>query len=203
MPLSAPAPRTHLHTRTVTCQGFLRDDGLFDIEGRIVDVKTYAFESSWRGTVEAGTPVHNMSIRLTVDDALTIRDVDASSDHHPFQICPSVTPNFRRLAGLKIGPGFTREVRRRVGGVEGCTHIVEMLAQVATTAFQTVFADRARALRKEQKAAAGEAPKPADPNAPKRRPYVIDTCHAWDSRGELVKKHMPEYYAGDDKKAAS
>jgi hypothetical protein len=202
MPLSAPASRTHLHTRTVTCQGFLRDDGLFDIEGRIVDVKTYGFDSSWRGRVEPGTPVHDMSIRLTVDDSLAIRAVDASSDHHPFQICPQVTPNFQRLVGARIGPGFTREVRKRVGGVEGCTHIVEMLGQVATTAFQTVYADRARALRKEQKGTAAEAPKPADPAAAKRRPYVLDTCHAWDSRGDLVKKHMPEHYVGQDKPAA-
>ena len=35
MPLSPPVGRQHLHTRRITCQGFYRDDGLWDIEGRI------------------------------------------------------------------------------------------------------------------------------------------------------------------------
>ena len=37
MPLSPPVGRQHLHTRRVTCQGFFREDGLWDIEGRITD----------------------------------------------------------------------------------------------------------------------------------------------------------------------
>ena len=33
MPLSEPtAPRKHLHTRNGECRGYLRDDGLWEIE---------------------------------------------------------------------------------------------------------------------------------------------------------------------------
>ncbi len=35
------APTIHrrpLHTRTITCTGFLRDDGLIDIEGEMQDI---------------------------------------------------------------------------------------------------------------------------------------------------------------------
>ena len=41
MPLSPPVGRQLLHTRRVTCQGFFREDGLWDIEGRITDEKSY------------------------------------------------------------------------------------------------------------------------------------------------------------------
>ncbi|MGH7004137.1 MAG: DUF2889 domain-containing protein, partial [Alphaproteobacteria bacterium] len=211
MPLPAPAPREHLHTRTVTCQGFLRQDGLWDIEGRIVDVKTYGFDNEWRGRVDAGTPVHEMLIRLTLDDRMEIKALATATDHSPFQICPDILPNFQRLVGLKIGHGFTREVRARLGGPEGCTHIVEMLQQVATVAYQTMVAERAKALRKVQKAQAAEAaagagaqpPEAADPGTrtadkPKRRPVVVDTCHVWRSDGPLVKKYVPEFYTGAD-----
>lgn len=207
MPLPAPVPREHLHTRTVTCQGFLRQDGLWDIEGRIVDVKTYAFDNEWRGHVPAGTPVHEMWIRLTIDDRMEIKAVAAATDHSPFKICPDILPNFQRLVGLKIGHGFTREVRARLGGPEGCTHIVEMLQQVATVAFQTTVAKRAKELRKQQEAAkAKPAEAVADPaqaqsigsgaEAPKRKPMVIDTCHAWKSDGALVQRYMPEFFTG-------
>jgi len=40
MPLTEPTPhRQRLHSRHVTYEGFQREDGLFDIEGRLVDVK--------------------------------------------------------------------------------------------------------------------------------------------------------------------
>jgi len=204
MPLPPPAPREHLHTRTVTCQGFLRQDGLWDIEGRIVDVKTYGFDNEWRGRVEAGTPVHEMWIRLSLDDRLEIKAVAVATDHSPFQLCPDILPNFQRLVGLKIGAGFTREVRARLGGREGCTHIVEMLQQVATVAYQTMVAERGKALRKLQKAeeaAAKPAEAVADPAAPaaekpRRRPIVVDTCHVWRSDGPLVQQYVPEFYTG-------
>jgi hypothetical protein len=209
MPLPAPAPREHLHTRTVTCQGFLRQDGLWDIEGRIVDVKTYAFENDWRGRVDSGTPVHEMWIRLTIDDRMEIKNVAAATDHSPFQICPDILPNFQRLVGLKIGHGFTREVRAQLGGPQGCTHIVEMLQQVATVAFQTTVSERARALRKQQKAATPRpapaevtadpgqaADSPKAPDKPRRPPIVVDTCHAWKSDGPLVQRYMPDFFSG-------
>jgi len=134
---------------------------------------------------------------------MEIKEVAAATDHSPFQICPDILPNFQRLVGLKIGHGFTREVRARLGGREGCTHIVEMLQQVATVAFQTTVSERARALRKEQKAKTAPPEATADPSQtadkadkPKRRPIVVDTCHAWKSDGPLVKRYLPEFFTG-------
>src|SRR3546814_16324152 len=43
MPLSPPVERTCLHNRTYDFQGSQRADGLWDLEGRIVDTKTYPF----------------------------------------------------------------------------------------------------------------------------------------------------------------
>ena len=54
MPLSAPVARQHLHTRRVTCTGYFREDGLFDIEGQITDEKTYEQDNEWRGKLKAG-----------------------------------------------------------------------------------------------------------------------------------------------------
>ena len=68
MPLSPAAPREPLHIRTISCIGYLREDGLWDIEGHLTDTKTYGFTNDHRGQVEAGNPVHDMWIRLTVDN---------------------------------------------------------------------------------------------------------------------------------------
>ena len=134
MPLSEPVAREPLHTRVIEMCGYIRDDGLWDIEGRLTDIKSYGFDGDFRGWVEPETPVHDMWIRLTVDDDLVIRACEASTDHHPYAVCPAITPAFAALAGIRIGVGWMREVRQRVGGRKGCTHLVEMLAQLGTVA---------------------------------------------------------------------
>ena len=42
MPLSPSAPRQLMHNRAIECRGYEREDGLWDIEGHLVDTKTYA-----------------------------------------------------------------------------------------------------------------------------------------------------------------
>jgi len=182
MPLSEPTSRRPLHTRTVTCTGYQRDDGLWDIEGHLVDVKTYDFDNHHRGMVRAGEPVHEMWLRLTLDDDLEIHCAEAATDHAPYAMCPDITPRFAELEGLRIGPGFHREVQKRVGGVKGCTHLVELLRPLATAAFQTLVAKR----RKRE----------ADTNAPPRRPMFLDTCHAHASDSPEVKRRWPDFYTG-------
>lgn len=184
MPLSAPAPRKHLHTRTIVCDGYQREDGLWDIEGHLVDVKSYDFDNHHRGTVRAGVPVHEMWLRLTIDDDLNIHGAEAATDHAPYGMCPDITPRFELLKGLRIGAGFHREVQKRVGGVKGCTHLVELLRPLATTAYQTLVAKR----RKSE----------ADPDAPPRRPLFLDTCHAHASDSPEVKRRWPDFYTGPD-----
>src|SRR5260221_9898282 len=86
MPLSPPVARQQLHTRRVVCQGFFREDGLWDIEGHITDEKSYEHANEWRGPLAPGEFVHDMKIRLTLDDKLTIVDVEAVTDKTPHPI---------------------------------------------------------------------------------------------------------------------
>lgn len=203
MPLSPPIGRQHLHTRRVVCQGFFRDDGLWDIEGRITDEKTYEHANEWRGPLKPGDFVHDMSIRLTIDHTFTIVDAEAVTDKSPYSMCGDIAPAFRKLIGLRIGGGFHRAVRERLGGVHGCTHIVELLGPVATTAFQTVSSKKARDLNREHREKTGTLP-PKDPNAapkPRRKPYMLDTCHTWASDSEVTKRWVPHFYTGPDAEA--
>lgn len=187
MPLTPSAEREPMHTRTIECRGYRRRDGMWDIEGHLTDVKAYAFENDHRGTIGPGEPLHDMWIRLTVDDALTIRSVEAVTDAAPYGVCPSITPSFQRLVGLAIKPGFTAKVKQLLGGVEGCTHLVDLLGPVATTAFQTVFPVLAR-----ERAGTVEGGM-----APGRRPVLLNTCHAFVSDGDLVRRRWPAFYTGD------
>lgn len=190
MPLSEPAAREPMHRRQIDMHGYRRADGLFDIEAHLLDTKSYGFDNEERGFLPAGTPLHGMWIRLTVDEDLLIHACEASSDHTPYAVCPQAAPNFARLAGLKIGPGFNRAVNERVGGVMGCTHLREVLAQMATVAYQTLYpVRRAKELVREE--ATGV----------RKRPNIIGTCHAYHPDSPVVKLRWP-WLAEETAKAA-
>ncbi len=201
MPLSPPIGRQHLHTRRVTCQGFFREDGLWDIEGRITDEKSYEHANEWRGPLKPGDFVHDMSIRLTIDPRFTIVDVEAVTDRSPYSMCGDITPDFKKLIGLRIGGGFHRAVRERLGGIHGCTHIVELLGPVATTAFQTVASRKAQDLDRAHRAKAGVPVVDDDAGKPRRKPYMLDTCHTWASDSPVTRRWVPDFYTGPDAEA--
>ena len=206
MPRSAPAPREHIHTRKVTCTGYRREDGMWDIEGHITDTKTYGFENHDRGEIPPGVPIHQMWLRITVDDKMVIHAVEAVTDHAPFNACNEIAPNYESLVGLKIGPGLRAKIRERVGGIHGCTHLTELMGPVATTAFQTIFPLRAREAEQRRKREAEQA-RAADPAntkcdasvaaEPKRRSPLINSCHGWRSDGAAVKRIAPDFYTGE------
>ncbi len=198
MPFPPPAPRTHLHNRAIDCQGYLRDDGMWDIEARIVDTKTYVIENRWRGDLEPGVPIHNMGLRLTLDHNFTVHAVATTMDDQPHQICHHVLDNFQRLIGLRIGPGWNRKVKELLGGVEGCTHLVELLGPIATVAFQTTSSAVAREIaRKAHPALYADA----EPD-PAQKPFVLNGCYTWRSDSPAVQEVYPLHFTGDTKKEA-
>jgi hypothetical protein len=186
MSLPAPASRKHLHTRTIKCEGYERDDGMFDIEASIVDQKTYDVDEPYRGHRPAGAHVHDMQIRLTLDRAMTVRGIDVTTNHAPYDICPTVAPGYKALVGAKIGAGWRKAVTEAVGRTKGCTHITELLMPAATVAFQTMGSWPK----------GGDVATEAHPDQAAKKPYFIDGCKAWASDGTVVKRLFPLHYRG-------
>ena len=182
MPLSPATPRTLKHTRAIECKGYERADGLWDIEGHLVDTKTYVHSRRDGGRErQPGQPIHHMWLRLTVDLDLKIHDAEAVTDDGPYEMCGSIAVNFKRLIGLTIGPGWRKAIAENVGGVQGCTHLVELLGPLGTTAFQAT--GRAR-----------EAHKTGKPVTTK--PYQLNSCHIYKDDAPAVLERWPKFYTG-------
>jgi hypothetical protein len=145
--LSPAVPREAVHKRQINCNGFVRADGLYDIEAELTDHKTYDFPSDFRGTVTPDLAVHHMVLRITIDRDRVIQHAEAITITGPYAICPTANAVFDNLVGLQIGPGWRRKVQAAIGGRHGCTHITELLGPVATIAYQTLYGEEARQKR--------------------------------------------------------
>ncbi|MGI9310608.1 MAG: DUF2889 domain-containing protein [bacterium] len=188
MSLPPPAPRAKLHHRSINFQGFEREDGLWDIEAELIDTKTYSYRNRDRGEVKAGEPVHRMQLRLTLDLGMRIVAAHAGMDDTPFNLCQGARAAMRRLEGLQIKRGWLRGARERIARRESCTHLMELLAPMATAAYQTMH----RAL--EQR---------AQSRPQRERPRIIDQCYSLASDSPIVKLEWPAFYTGEDESKSS
>lgn len=177
MPLPPPSsPREPLHHRDIVIRGYKRADGCFDIEGHLQDTKTFDLQLA-SGLRPAGDALHSMWLRITVDRTLTILDAVAASDAHPYPgHCAAITPDYLKLIGMAIRPGFTNQVRQLLGGTRGCTHLTELVGALATAAYQTL---------------AGQGTQD-----PSRKPFQLDGCHALRSDHPAVARFYPRWYTG-------
>ena len=181
MPLEKPVQRESLHSRNITCNGYLRNDGLWDIEARLVDTKSYDFPNIDRGgKINAGDALHDLSLRITLDNDMVIRQAESISDETPYHFCKQAGKNIPSLVGLQIGPGWMRKARQQIAGINGCTHLTELLPTIATTAFQTMSYERMKN------------------HDPQSRPRNLDTCMSYASDSPVVKRDWPVFYSGDD-----
>ena len=176
MPLSPPAPRTLKHVRRVNYQGFERDDGLWDIEGELHDSKAYDAPSFRDPTKQrlAGEAIHHMWLRVTVNRQLVVQAIDVAMDSHPLQGCTEAQTALQHMVGCSMARGWRQSIQTHLGGVAGCTHLRELLFNLATATFQTIHA----AFQNE-----GDEP-----------PRHLGQCTGWDFSGQGVKEHYPQFY---------
>ena len=170
--------RQLVHTRRIECQGFRREDGLWDIEGTLVDTRTEVMETFGRGRIAPGEHLHEMWLRMTVDADLVVQALDAKTMQAPYPGCADFPDRFHKLVGQRIEPGWTAKVRLVLGGRWGCTHLLEMLGPLATTAVQTVYAWRGETGDHLEDSVAP----PAD---------FMNTCHALAEGTDVVRRLWP------------
>ena len=179
---TSPAPARRLvHTREIVCNGYLRDDGLVDVESTMRDISPNGSDLFFK-PLGPGEDLHRMRIVLTVDAELVIRGVQVRSEAAPTPWCAESNAIYDTLVGLKIGPGFTKKVRALVGGAKGCTHLTELMGPAATTAMQTLFAlGRERGGLRASHARPGFLPRPA----------LANTCQAYRGDGKALEAIWP------------
>ncbi len=172
--------REELHFRRIDMRGYRRSDGLYEVEGRVVDCKPHeAFLEGHGRVLRANESMHDMGVRLVFDEDMVVREVHAFTDVAPYPACPEGGRALQAVVGLSMTRGWSREVGARLGGARSCTHLKELLVPMATAAFQSLT--MLRLSRPPRRDGAG-------------RPVKIDSCYAYAAAGEVVRARWPEFH---------
>jgi hypothetical protein len=194
MALPPAAPHRQLkHRRSIDVQVFARGGGAWEVEARLIDTKTRDWSLA-SGVRPAGTPVHEMLLRLVIDEQFVIREAGAETAWMPYPAqCDAYGDVYSRLVGLNLLRGFRRSLNERLGGVQGCTHITELALALPTAVIQA-FAGEVLNVQEGGQAAS------------EQQPFQIDRCHALRSDGPVVRTYYPRWYQSrraDDNAAPS
>lgn len=181
MALPPPNPQRQLrHRRHIELEVFERDDGLWEVDAKLTDTKPFDLTIK-TGLRPANVPVHELLLRLVVDTSFNVIDAGSHSEWVPYPgHCGEHGDAYRQLIGLNLVRGFRHDIKKKLTGVLGCTHLTE-LAQLLPTAVVQAFA--------------GTVFKSADGNQlDSNRPFQLDRCHALRSDGEVARIYYPRWY---------
>lgn len=182
LPPAAPH-RQFRHRRSINIEVHARGDGLWEVDARLTDVR--ARPAVLAGRVrEAGEPIHEMLLRIVVDEQFNILEAGSETRWMPYPgHCDAPDAQgqdaYGRLVGLNLMKGFRHAVRQRLGGVLGCTHLSE-LTQVLPTAVVQAFA--------------GDVINTREDSTGHEQPFQIDRCRALRSDGPAVQIYYPRWY---------
>ncbi len=169
------------HTRQVTYQGFRRDDGLWDIEGHLRDAKPFAFDLPGERTLAVDEPIHEMFIRVTVNEQLVVQAIEVAMDSVPHSECPPAQVPMQWMVGCSMTSGWRKAIDAHMGKAQGCTHLRELLFNMATAAFQTITSNFGQTQQ--------DTPPPH-----------LGRCMSWGFESPLVERLYPMFFKWQPKK---
>ena len=132
----------------------------------------------WDGRPRPSGIVHWICVRMLVGGwPLSILDAEAEMPSVPHELCPSTSETVKKIIGLSIVSGYSEEVRRRLGGIKGCTHMTHLIVTMGPAAIHGYWTQRSRERH----------PVPRLLEEFPGLDTVINSCQLWRKNGPLVK----------------
>ncbi len=179
--MSNDGGRQEIHHRQVDLRFYRRADGLYEVEGHLVDTKSHPFRRQLADAdLQSGEPLHDIVVTLVIDEDMLVHDARAAMRATPFTVCGGASETLRPLRGLRLGAGWNKRVRELLGGAASCTHIVELLGPMATTAFQGLAPQRLARINA--------------PGSEAERTGKVNSCYAYSEQREVVARLWPHLH---------
>lgn len=169
---NTPVHERHLDFRTyplegdrLIVEGWLRDERL---------VPGYHRNGELRPT----GVVHGMCVRLLVGGwPVTILDAEAEMSDIPHELCTTTLESVKKIVGLSIISGYSEEVHRRLGGVQGCAHLTHLIVTIGPAALHGYWTQQSRQRH----------PIPRSLDEIQTLTTLINSCKLWKEDGPLMQ----------------
>ncbi len=167
-----------LHERRLEFKTFPLKDNQLIVEGWLKDdrhVSRYQLD----GSLSPPGKVHRICVRLLLGGwPLSILDAEAEMPVVPHDECPTTQGTVKKLIGMTISHGYGDEVLERLGGIQGCAHMVQLIIAMGNAALHGYWSNKLRHFQ-------------TLPDSLKKIPeldYVINSCQVWGKNGPLIQK---------------
>ena len=182
---NAPVHERHLEFRTYP----LEDERLI-VEGWLKDERLVP-GYHWNGKSRPTGVVHWMCVRLLVSGwPVTILDAEAEMPDIPHELCPTTLESVKRIVGLSIISGYSEEVHRRLGGVQGCAHLTHLIVTMGPAALHGYWTQISRQRR----------PIPRSLDEFLGLPQLMNSCKLWREDGPFMQMIQEALKTQNEKK---
>jgi hypothetical protein len=132
----------------------------------------------WDGRPRPPGVVHRLGVRLLIGNRPpAIQEAEAEMVDIPHELCSTVADAVQKIVGLAVTAGFGEQVRRRLGGIEGCSHLTHLILAMGPAILHGFWAHHSRQPR----------PVPRSREEVQGLPYLINSCRLWREDGPLLQ----------------
>jgi hypothetical protein len=166
-----------VHKRKLEMRTHALDGDRLIVEGRLKDER-FVSGYHWDGKPRKEGIVHRMAVRLLIGGwPPSIMDAEAEMHDIPHELCPTTLDAVKRIIGLSVTPGFSEEIRKRIGGIEGCTHLMQLITAMGPAVLHGYWTQRSRK----------KHPLPGSLEELPGLNSVINSCRLWREDGPFLK----------------
>ncbi len=169
--------RPGIHTRDITLATHPHTDSSIIVHGILKDQRRIRIFDVTGSPMEPGI-IHHMEIfLLIVSGPLRIEDAEADMIHVPMPECRTTLDTVEKLKGLEIRTGFSKNIRRIMGGKAGCTHLSQLVLAMGQEIVHGWLTQKRKAY----------SPAPKDFDTFDEKHFLIDSCRMWTKNGPKMK----------------
>lgn len=166
-----------VHKRLMEFRTYPLEQNRLIIEGRLRDER-FNKGYGWDGTERPPGVVHHICVRLLVGGwPLSILDAEAEMERVPHELCARMSQAAKKIIGLTIASGYSGQVRNRIGGTRGCSHMTHLIIAMGPAALHGYWAHQSRRRR----------PVPRSLEEFPGLTYVVNSCELWKKDGPLIR----------------
>ena len=165
-----------VHERKMDFRTYPVDEDRVLVEGSLRDER-FVQGYNWDGTTRIPGVVHHMHVRLLVGGMPpVILDAEAEMPGVPHEICPTTHDSVKKVIGVNITAGFSWAVKKRLGGIEGCVHLMHLIIAMGPAALHGYWNHKSREKR----------PVPKSIEDFPGLSVLINSCRLWAKDGPLI-----------------